>query len=83
MVMQMRGDKCYPGRGKWVKIPFLSENVDKRSVNKPETLERVMAVMSLSELASFYCFTIIAIPNFLLTDYCNRIRNAFIQNIGS
>ena len=33
MVMQMRGDKCYPGWGKWVKIPLLSENVDKRSVN--------------------------------------------------
>ena len=25
----MRGDKCYPGRGKWVKIPLLPENVGK------------------------------------------------------
>ena len=32
MVMQLRGYKCYLGRGKWVKIPILSENVDKRSV---------------------------------------------------
>ena len=26
MVMKMRGDKCYPGRGKWVKIPLLPGN---------------------------------------------------------
>ena len=37
----MRGDKCYPGRGKWVKIPLLSENVDKRSVNDLGTHWRV------------------------------------------
>ena len=29
MVMQMRGDKCYPGREKWIKIPLLPENVGK------------------------------------------------------
>ena len=27
MVMQMRGEKLYPGRGKWVTIPLLPENV--------------------------------------------------------
>ena len=27
MVMQMRGEKLYPGMGKWVKIPLLPENV--------------------------------------------------------
>ena len=25
MVMQMIGDKCYPGRGKWVKIPLFQK----------------------------------------------------------
>ena len=38
MVMQLRGDKCYPGRGKWVKIPLLPENVGKGVLT---TLERV------------------------------------------
>ena len=33
--MRMRGDKCYPDRGKWVKIPLLPENVDKRSPSRP------------------------------------------------
>ena len=33
MVMQMRGDNCYPGRGKRVKIPLLPENVGNRSLN--------------------------------------------------
>ena len=41
MVMQMRGDKCYPGRGKWMKIPLLPENVGNRSVNNLGTLRRV------------------------------------------
>ena len=44
MVMQMREDKCYPGIGKWVKIPLLPENVRKRSLNylgTLRTLERV------------------------------------------
>ena len=38
MVMQMTEDKCYPGRGKWVKIPLLPENEDKRSLNYLGTL---------------------------------------------
>ena len=41
MVMQMRGVKRYPGRGKRVKIPLLPENVGKRSPNYLGTLERV------------------------------------------
>ena len=43
----MRGDNCYPGRGKWVKIPLLPENVGKRSLNylgTLGTLERVTTV---------------------------------------
>ena len=35
----MRGDKCYPDRGKWMKIPLLPENVDKRSDNNLGTLK--------------------------------------------
>ena len=38
MVMQMRWDKCYPGREKWVKIPLLPENVGKKSLNYLGTL---------------------------------------------
>ena len=41
----MRGDKCYPGNGKRVKIPLLPENVGKGvlTTSEPsETLERVM-----------------------------------------
>ena len=48
MVMQIRGDKCYPGRAKWVKIPLLPENVGKRSLNYLRTLgtlERVTTIM--------------------------------------
>ena len=44
MVMQMRGDKCNPGRGKWVKIPLLPEMKEKGvlTTSEPsETLERV------------------------------------------
>ena len=40
-VMKMRGDECCPGRGKWVKIPLLPENVGKRSLNYLGTLERL------------------------------------------
>ena len=41
MVMKMRKDKGFPGRGKWVKIPLLPEHVGKRSLNYLGTLERV------------------------------------------
>ena len=44
MVMKMRGDKCYPGRGKWLKIPLLPENVGKSSLNYFGTLERLTPV---------------------------------------
>ena len=47
MVMQMGGDKCCPGWGKWVKIPFLPENVGKRSINYFGTLERVTTYIEL------------------------------------
>ena len=47
MVMQMRGDKCYPGRGKWVKIPLLPENAGKRSLNYLGTLGTLERVMTL------------------------------------
>ena len=48
MVMKLRGYKCYPGRGKWVKIPLLPENVGKRSLNylgTLGTLERVTTIL--------------------------------------
>ena len=32
--MKMRGDKCHPGRGKRVKIPFLPNNIGKKSANE-------------------------------------------------
>ena len=48
MAMKMRGDKCCPGRGKWVKIPILPENIDKRSVNNLGTLQRVTTRWSFS-----------------------------------
>ena len=37
----MREANCYTGRGKRGKIPLLSENLDKRSVNNLGTLQRV------------------------------------------
>ena len=55
--MQMRGDKFYPGRGKWVKIPLLPENVGKRSLNylgTLGTLERVTTVYVLVILIANY-----------------------------
>ena len=36
MVMQMRGNKRCPGRGKWVKIPLLPENVPRNPRNSWE-----------------------------------------------
>ena len=54
MVMQMRGDKCYPGRGKWVKIPLLPENAGKRSLNYLGTLGTLERVTT----TSLYVFNI-------------------------
>ena len=47
MVMQIRGDKCYPGRGIWVKIPLLPENVGKRSLNYLRTLGTLERVTTM------------------------------------
>ena len=59
--MQMRGDKFYPGRGKWVKIPLLPENVGKRSLNflgTLGTLERVMTLLCMRKYA-YICILIV------------------------
>ena len=53
MVMQMRKDKCYPGRGKWMKIPLLLENVGKMSLNYLGTLERVTTISIKVSVANF------------------------------
>ena len=51
MVIQMRGDKCYLGKGKRMKIPLLTENVVKRSLNYLRTLERVTTIFKRQYLA--------------------------------
>ena len=51
----MRGDKCYPARGKWVKIPLSQENVGKRSVNDLGTNWLVTIVCKSYFLGEEFC----------------------------
>ena len=60
----MRGDNCYPDRGKWVKIPLSPANVDKRGVNKLGTLQRVTTKWRYTKF----------VDNFKKSGECNKMQ---------